>query len=88
MLAFFIGPMREDGTVDHSLGHDYLGKKIGQAGQEFALNHWRWVDMQAYVSLQGERAVGSVDDSLRPIAHDDSRRRSPTRLLPLLPRHG
>lgn len=53
VLAFFIGPMKEDGTVDHSLGHDYLGKKIGQAGQEFALTQWRWVDMQAYVSGEG-----------------------------------
>ncbi|KAL1412895.1 hypothetical protein Q8F55_000644 [Vanrija albida] len=49
VLAFFIGPIRSDGTVDHSKGHDYLGKKIGAAGQEFALSHWRWVDMQAYM---------------------------------------
>lgn len=52
ILSFFIGPLREDGSVDHSKGHDYLGHKIGHAGQEFALDHWRWVDMQAYVSAQ------------------------------------
>jgi len=50
VLSFFIGPLREDGTVDHEKGHDYLGHKIGQAGQEFSLTQWRWVDMQAYVS--------------------------------------
>lgn len=50
VLSFFVGPLREDGTVAHDKGHDYLGHKIGQAGQDFALNQWRWVDMQAYVS--------------------------------------
>lgn len=50
ILAFFIGPVSEDGTIDHSKGHDYLGKKIGEAGRDFSLNHWRWQDMQAYVS--------------------------------------
>lgn len=54
VLSFFIGPMHEDGTIDHSKGHDYLGQKIGRAGQDFALNHWRWVDMQAYVSTSHE----------------------------------
>ncbi|GMK53842.1 hypothetical protein CspeluHIS016_0104280 [Cutaneotrichosporon spelunceum] len=49
VLAFFVGPVREDGTVDHERGHDYLGKKIGQAGQDFTLQHWRWADMQAYM---------------------------------------
>lgn len=49
VLAFFVGPIREDGTVDHTKGHDYLGRKIGLAGQEFALKQARWVDMQAYV---------------------------------------
>ncbi|BEJ14964.1 hypothetical protein CspHIS471_0407310 [Cutaneotrichosporon sp. HIS471] len=49
VLAFFIGPARQDGTIDHEHGHDYLGKKIGKAGQDFALQHWRWVDMQAYM---------------------------------------
>lgn len=48
VLSFFIGPIKEDGTVDHSKGHDYLGRKIGAAGQDFALNQWRWVDMQSY----------------------------------------
>jgi hypothetical protein len=50
VLSFFIGPLRPDGSVDHDKGHDYLGHKIGQAGQEFAMTQWRWVDMQAYVS--------------------------------------
>lgn len=64
ILAFFVGPMNEDGSIDESKGHDvsvsvdvspdltlqYLGKKIGEAGQKFTFEHWRWQDLQAYVS--------------------------------------
>ncbi|WWC70776.1 uncharacterized protein I206_104727 [Kwoniella pini CBS 10737] len=48
IMAFFVGPVDEAGNIDNSKGHDYLAKKIGEAGQKFALEHWSWVDMQAY----------------------------------------
>lgn len=28
----------------------HLAQKIGEAGQRFALDHWNWANMQAYVS--------------------------------------
>ena len=63
-MAFFVGPVDELGKVDETKGHDvgfvnrgaqradaqYLGRKIGEAGQQFALDHWSWANMQAYVS--------------------------------------
>jgi hypothetical protein len=27
-----------------------LAEKIGEAGRQFSIHHWSWVDMQAYVS--------------------------------------
>ncbi|GFZ45243.1 hypothetical protein JCM24511_02969 [Saitozyma sp. JCM 24511] len=48
IMAFFVGPVDDKGIVDEALGHDHLARKIGEAGQRFALEHWRWVDMQAY----------------------------------------
>ncbi|WWD18455.1 hypothetical protein CI109_102907 [Kwoniella shandongensis] len=48
IMAFFVGPVDEAGHVDTSKGHDHLAQKIGEAGQRFALDHWSWVDMQAY----------------------------------------
>ncbi|WRT67758.1 uncharacterized protein IL334_004730 [Kwoniella shivajii] len=48
IMAFFVGPVDEAGNIDTTKGHDYLAQKIGEAGQKFALEHWSWVDMQAY----------------------------------------
>ncbi|KAL7423141.1 hypothetical protein Q5752_002441 [Cryptotrichosporon argae] len=48
VMAFFVGPMDETGAIDTTKGHDYLARKIGEAGRQFALEHWRWEDMQAY----------------------------------------
>ncbi|WVQ82986.1 hypothetical protein IAT38_005124 [Cryptococcus sp. DSM 104549] len=48
IMAFFVGPVDELGNVDETRGHDHLARKIGEAGQRFALEHWSWVDMQAY----------------------------------------
>ena len=63
-MAFFVGPVDEEGKVDETKGHDvsdhqccvscsrswqYLGRKIGEAGQQFAIDHWSWANMQAYV---------------------------------------
>ncbi|KAK8858562.1 hypothetical protein IAR55_002791 [Kwoniella newhampshirensis] len=48
IMAFFVGPVDEAGNVDTTKGHDRLAQKIGEAGQRFALDHWSWVDMQAY----------------------------------------
>ncbi|KAK4689532.1 hypothetical protein P7C73_g565, partial [Tremellales sp. Uapishka_1] len=48
-MAFFIGPVDDDGVVDETKGHDHLARKIGEAGQKFALENWRWQDMQAYM---------------------------------------
>jgi hypothetical protein len=44
--AFFIGS--PDGRVP---GRDDLAKQIAEQGRQFALDHWRWQDMQAYVSV-------------------------------------
>ncbi|WVO19106.1 uncharacterized protein IAS62_000383 [Cryptococcus decagattii] len=49
IMAFFVGPLDDAGHIDYSKGHDYLAQKIGNAGQKFALEHWSWVDMQAYM---------------------------------------
>ncbi|EIW66773.1 hypothetical protein TREMEDRAFT_70041 [Tremella mesenterica DSM 1558] len=49
IMAFFVGPVDEDGNVDESKGHDYLARKIGEAGQRYALEHWSWADMQSYM---------------------------------------
>ncbi|WWC88564.1 uncharacterized protein L201_003476 [Kwoniella dendrophila CBS 6074] len=48
IMAFFVGPVDEAGNIDTTKGHDHLARKIGEAGQKFALEHWSWVDMQAY----------------------------------------
>ncbi len=68
-MAFFEGPLGDNGQVDRTKGHDvscslefgrmtklmlyvqYLAKKIGQAGQQYAVDHWGWKEMQAYVSV-------------------------------------
>lgn len=80
IMAFFVGPVDENGKVDTSLGHDvsdreekrnpllayrfagllvakgadkiqHLARKIGEAGQRYALDHWSWRNMQAYVRI-------------------------------------
>lgn len=42
--AFFIGS--PDGRVK---GHDAHAQQIAEQGRKFALEHWRWEDMQAYM---------------------------------------
>ncbi|KAJ9122403.1 hypothetical protein QFC22_001826 [Naganishia vaughanmartiniae] len=49
IMAFFAGPVKADGEIDESLGHDYLAKEIAENGQEFVKEHWRWEVMQAYM---------------------------------------
>ncbi|KAJ9127127.1 hypothetical protein QFC24_001363 [Naganishia onofrii] len=49
IMAFFAGPVKADGQIDESLGHDYLAKEIAENGQEFVKEHWRWEVMQAYM---------------------------------------
>jgi hypothetical protein len=44
IMSFFIGP--PDGRAG---GHDDLARGIAEAGRQFALEHWRWEDMQAYM---------------------------------------
>lgn len=44
-MAFFAG--WPDGTP----GHDELAEKIGMNAMKFVKDHWRWEDMQAYVSI-------------------------------------
>lgn len=44
ILSFFVGA--PDSRND---GHDELGQQIAENAMEFAQNHWRWVDMQAYM---------------------------------------
>jgi hypothetical protein len=39
-----------------------LARKIGEAGQQFALHQWNWRNMQAYVSV----AFGSASSKLEP----------------------
>jgi hypothetical protein len=46
IAAFFIGS--PDGRVK---GRDDLAQQIAEQGRKFAMEHWRWEDMQAYVSV-------------------------------------
>lgn len=46
IAAFFIGS--PEGRVP---GRDDLAKQIAEQGRAFAMDHWRWEDMQAYVSV-------------------------------------
>jgi hypothetical protein len=45
IAAFFIGS--PEGRVK---GRDDLAQQIAEQGRKFAMEHWRWEDMQAYVS--------------------------------------
>lgn len=47
IMAFFVGT--PDGR--HK-GRDDLAKRIAEQGRKFRLEHWRWEDMQAYVSAR------------------------------------
>ncbi|GAA5866861.1 hypothetical protein JCM1840_004292 [Sporobolomyces johnsonii] len=62
VMAFFVG------TPDGQGGHDSLAEKIGAAGQQWARDYWRRVDMAAYMyrlSLEYSRILhhdeGDVD---------------------------
>lgn len=46
IAAFFIGS--PEGRVK---GRDDLAQQIAEQGRKFAMEHWRWEDMQSYVSL-------------------------------------
>lgn len=46
IMAFFVGT--PDGRFK---GRDDLAQRIAEQGRKFRLEHWRWEDMQAYVSL-------------------------------------
>jgi hypothetical protein len=43
-LSFFIGAPNSPST-----GNDALAQQIGERGRQFALDHWRWEDMQSYM---------------------------------------
>ena len=44
ILSFFIGP-----PDARRPGHDDLAEPIAENGENFAEDHWRWEDMQAYM---------------------------------------
>ena len=44
-LAFFMG------APNGISGHDAIAEKIGAQAREFSVRHWRFEDMQVYVSL-------------------------------------
>ena len=70
-MAFFVGPVDDQGNIDESKGHDvschaadtletpahlqYLARKIGEAGQKYAELYWSWAEMQSYVSTTSWR---------------------------------
>jgi hypothetical protein len=39
------------GTPDRIGGHDVTAKKIAERAREFAVERWRWEDMQSYMLL-------------------------------------
>lgn len=39
------------GTPDGQNAHDDLAQEIARNGRKFAEEHWRWADMESYVSL-------------------------------------
>jgi len=45
VMAFFRGRP----GYEQSEGHEYLAKKIGAAGKDWAKHHWREEDMAAYM---------------------------------------
>jgi hypothetical protein len=45
-FAFFMGVPGVNGTT----GHDEMAEKIAAQAREFSARHWRWEDMQVYVS--------------------------------------
>jgi hypothetical protein len=51
IMAFFVGT--PDGRFK---GRDDLAQQIAEQGRKFRLEHWRWEDMQAYVSRRRVRA--------------------------------
>ncbi|OCF54896.1 hypothetical protein L486_07552 [Kwoniella mangroviensis CBS 10435] len=76
IMAFFVGPVDEAGNIDTTKGHDYLAQKIGEAGQKFALEHWSWVNMQAYtyrLLLELQR-LHSVDRDLMSYKEPEPRK--------------
>jgi len=42
-MAFFLGDANGVGA------HDDVGREIGEAGRQWAADHWRVEDMQAYM---------------------------------------
>jgi hypothetical protein len=44
IMSFFVG------SPDGRPGRDDLAQQIAEQGKQFAEDHWRWEDMQAYVS--------------------------------------
>ncbi|KAK1922899.1 glycosyl transferase family 90-domain-containing protein [Papiliotrema laurentii] len=44
ILSFFIGVPGSPST-----GHDDLAQEIAENGRKFAMEHWRWEDMQSYM---------------------------------------
>ena len=50
IMSFFVG------SPDGRPGRDDLAQQIAEQGKRFAEEHWRWEDMQAYVSVAGSGA--------------------------------
>lgn len=44
VLSFFIGVPGSPST-----GNDDLAREIAENGRKFAVEHWRWEDMQSYM---------------------------------------
>ena len=44
IMAYFVGPPDRS-----SNGHDAAARQIAEQGRQFAIEHWRWEDMQAYM---------------------------------------
>jgi hypothetical protein len=54
-MAFFNGDMEGNGA------HDDLAKQIAMNGKQWAKEHWRWEDMEAYffrLTLEWARVMG------------------------------
>ena len=52
IMSFFVG------SPDGRPGREDLAQQIAEQGKRFAEEHWRWEDMQAYVS--GWQCGGAV----------------------------
>jgi hypothetical protein len=67
-LGHDVGWPVRDVAYGQQLMVQHLAQKIGEAGQRFALDHWNWENMQAYVSFQWQARSRTDPSDVQAIA--------------------